>query len=552
MARVGTFDASQTALGWFDEGATADGWFDPEQIDAPSGGGGGPALSVVGSAVSAASVNLTALAFDDWAFWGTGATAAPTYRKATGGSTIGSASAPGGAISQFDGGPRTISWSDGTPGNASTDTTSYSTVGGVTSAIRMTVPATTSRRQVTVYTGWYNGNVHRVTATLSDGSASPVSVTLNGVNDGNDAAAWATIEYEAGSTGQTLQIDLTFDSVFGGDAGIQFQAIAWKAVASSETTLTATGIASAGALGSPTLSATVTAAGIASGAAFGVPTAGGAAASISGAGGIASAEAVGSPALAPSLTGSSIAGAEAFGSPTLTGAAATVSPTGIASAQAIGAPALAATLTPAGIGSGEAIGAPALVTQGSIAPTGIPTAEAFGSPALAVTLSPTGIESAQAIGAPVLRQTLGILTGIASAEAAGVPQIIVTLGAAGIASGATFGTPTLIGQATLAPAGIASGEAVGTPAIAADVVMTAIESTEAFGVPALSGSAAGLQVVGIASAEAFGVPQAFTTTETDWIYYTIPGERRLYTIAGERRTITLAGERRTWRMNRGD
>lgn len=202
------------------------------------GGGGGPTLSLFGSGSSStgapSSVNISAPGYDDWAVVGAGLAGGYSQRKNGGGSTIGTlttAGVPGGStIDTYGGGPRTISWTgDASPGpDGSTDETAYCTTGGLNSSLSITYPATNSRRRATFYCGWYQGDVVRATASLSDASASSVSGTLNGINDaGLDDYGFWTFEYEAGSPGQTLTIRLSFDSIHDAGAVMEAQAGGW-------------------------------------------------------------------------------------------------------------------------------------------------------------------------------------------------------------------------------------------------------------------------------------------------------------------------------------
>lgn len=139
-------------------------------------------------------------------------------------------------------------------------------------------------------------------------------------------------------------------------------------------------------------------------------TAGGATATVSPTG-IASAEAFGTATLTrsqvASATATGIASAEAFGTATLTRTGlATVSPTGIASEEAFGTAALTriqvSAVTATGIASAEAFGTATVsrVDQQSIVVTGIASAEAFGTPvaSLIAGVVPTGIASSETFG----------------------------------------------------------------------------------------------------------------------------------------------------------
>ncbi|WP_434439707.1 hypothetical protein [Lentzea sp. E54] len=106
--------------------------------------------------------------------------------------------------------------------------------------------------------------------------------------------------------------------------------------------------------------------------------------------GISSAEAHGSPTVttAATLQPGSIASGEAFGTPTLSQSGA------------------GQVMTPTGISSLEAFGAVVVVAAAGVAPTGITSAEAFGTPTLVastgVVLIPVGISSGEAFGLPAL------------------------------------------------------------------------------------------------------------------------------------------------------
>lgn len=186
--------------------------------------------------------------------------------------------------------------------------------------------------------------------------------------------------------------------------------------ASAVQTVSPTGIGTAEALGTPTITVggvTLSPIGIASAEAFGTATIGRGAVTISGAGGIAS--------------------GEAFGTPTVQSLGTVISPTGIASGEALGTPTITVggvTVSPVGIGSGEAFGLPSIAFAQIVVPVGIASAEVLGTPTVtpgARTITPTGITSGEAIGSPTL--TTGGVTvspvGITSAEAFGSPTVSV-------------------------------------------------------------------------------------------------------------------------------
>lgn len=124
---------------------------------------------------------------------------------------------------------------------------------------------------------------------------------------------------------------------------------------------------------------------------------------------------------AQSVTATGIATAEAWGSATvsLVGTA-TISPTGIPSDEAWGSHtvALAQTITLTGVASGEAWGSSQL--NQSVNLTGISSAEAWGSTQLNMSVQTIGIASAEAWGSSAVSVNQSLtLTGIASGEAWG-------------------------------------------------------------------------------------------------------------------------------------
>lgn len=275
------------------------------------------------------------------------------------------------------------------------------------------------------------------------------------------------------------------------------------------TTVSPTGIASAQAMGSPT---------IVRGALSVAPT------------GIGSAQAMGSPTIvrgALLIHPTGIASAQAMGTPTIVRGALSVSPTGIASTQAFGVPTIvrgALTVSPTGIGSAQAFGVPTIV-RGTLLvhPTGIGSSEAFGTPLIVepITVAPVGIPSAQAFGMPtiILGTDTVVPVGITSTEAFGVPTIVrgtLLIHPNGIGSAEAFGTPTIVrGTLLVHPTGIASSEAFGNPVINNGgilVQVTSVPSAEAFGSPTIVLGTINVQIVGIASGEAFGSPTIFVVT----------------------------------------
>lgn len=236
--------------------------------------------------------------------------------------------------------------------------------------------------------------------------------------------------------------------------------------------------------------------------------------------GIASAEAFGSPtvSISAAIAPSGIPSTEQFGSASVVSHY-EVASTGIPSQEAFGEPSVVpggVYVSVQGVPSAEQFGQPTITAGFSaILPAGIPSQEAFGTPGVpvgGVTVSAQGIASAETFGTPSTR--LGIQgSSIASAEAFGTPTVSVgarALQPTSIASLEAFGQAALaVGPIAVYPTGIDSAEAVGTPALnnlppPTYVTPAGIVSGEAHGTPVLAVGGVGLSPAGVASAEAFG------------------------------------------------
>ena len=344
-------------------------------------------------------------------------------------------------------------------------------------------------------------------------TGSPHYIQMGGLDRATTADA--STSWEAG---QTFLHALDLEAAFAGGASPQ--------------TVTATGIASAEAFGTPSLTpgaVTVSPTGIASAEAFG--TASLTATATVTASGIASAESFGTPAVqagAATVSATGIASAEAFGTPALSAGAVTVTANGIASAEAFGTPAItagAATVTAVAIASAEAFGTPAVQAgAATVTANGIASAEALGNATLvagASTVTATGIASAEAFGTAIVVASAAQVTAgsIPSAEAFGTAEVqpgTATTAPPGIGSGVVFGVPNFLGQVGILPVQIFSAEAFGTPTVSQTlppVEPTGIASAEAFGTPQVSPGGVALAPSGIASQEAFGTPALSATVQ---------------------------------------
>ncbi len=161
---------------------------------------GGSAGALTGSGTSVTTTaSLTTLGVKDWIHWGT----TPLTRKNGVTAQISTYSVVGtGSVQTYNNDPRTLTWTDGTPTAAGSDTDGVY-INSLQNGFRFTAPADTTSRVLTVYVGGYFGG-GTLTAHLSDNSAPnfvDVTSTVNAPYDRN-----YTLTYQAASAGQTLTV----------------------------------------------------------------------------------------------------------------------------------------------------------------------------------------------------------------------------------------------------------------------------------------------------------------------------------------------------------
>jgi uncharacterized delta-60 repeat protein len=176
------------------------------------------------SSASAAPYNLTTLGTSDWVHFGVGGNYAVTDRKATGNSQISNFTAVGtGGFGGYTNSARTVSWSDGSPTASSTDSGYIWANNAIGSGFSFTAPADTTTRTLYVYVGGYSSGA-TLTATLSDGSAAPYTVSLSGNAAYQNVIA---ITYSAASANQKLTISYTKTTNINGSGGSADLIAAW-------------------------------------------------------------------------------------------------------------------------------------------------------------------------------------------------------------------------------------------------------------------------------------------------------------------------------------
>lgn len=185
------------------------------------------------SAVSYSTLNLSSPVQTDWIQYPGSTT---PNRKAGAGSTIGAVTPTSGAtLDAYLGSSTAVTWTDGSPNASSTTTTQVGVIdspkGIATPAAgqgyTFTVPADTNTRTLKIVWGAYS-NAPKLTATLSDGSAAPFTVTPAGPGSGSSENYLTTITYSAASSNQTLTIAVGIVTpATGAYANVTFQAAAY-------------------------------------------------------------------------------------------------------------------------------------------------------------------------------------------------------------------------------------------------------------------------------------------------------------------------------------
>ena len=182
----------------------------------PSSATGTGALSGA-AAVAPALTNLTTLGTANWSHWGDSTT--PVLMNGVtpiNFTPIGTAT-----INTWPTVADAFSWSNGTPTASTSNDASTVYSSGLNTGYQLVLPADTQQRTVSLFVGAYAAT-GQLTATLSDGSATPYVATLDNPTT-NSVFDVYTITYQAGSAGQTLTLKWvqTNSHVSGGNIGIE-------------------------------------------------------------------------------------------------------------------------------------------------------------------------------------------------------------------------------------------------------------------------------------------------------------------------------------------
>jgi hypothetical protein len=232
MAASGLFD-DELELGWFDSGLDVAKWFDEAMDSAVAASGGTLTASYTNSTAgyNVSTQTVGGLAVADWKVY----TGVSTLEQKAGATLISDYTHIGTPDNRTSGGGTqgtVASWTgDGDPTASGSnavgfreETFSLSSTNGM----RFTLAIGASVRKARIYIGRYadTAGADRFSGvfTLSDGSASPVTVNLAGI--ASDTDGYFELSFNAGSAGQTLQCDIQNNTI-GVD---EFRTIALRSV----------------------------------------------------------------------------------------------------------------------------------------------------------------------------------------------------------------------------------------------------------------------------------------------------------------------------------
>ena len=179
-------------------------------------------------AVPTGAQSLPALGTSDWAHWGVSAATSYTHKAAVTPLISNVTLVGGGSAQRYTNNPVGFSWTDGTPAAAATNTTTGIYVAGINRGFRLTVPADTTPRTLTLFVGVWREQ-GRLLAQLSDQSA-PDFTDTSLINATGTSVRRYTLSYRAASAGQTLTVTFT---QMGTTGNVTLQAAALAAAAAA-------------------------------------------------------------------------------------------------------------------------------------------------------------------------------------------------------------------------------------------------------------------------------------------------------------------------------
>ncbi|MCM3874547.1 MAG: peptidoglycan DD-metalloendopeptidase family protein [Pyrinomonadaceae bacterium] len=181
-----------------------------------------PGSLTVSSDNPPASQNLTTEGASDWAHWGLTTAASFNHKSSITQQISNYTNIGGGVVQRYSNNPNAYTWTAGTPTASATNTTTGLYVIGLNNGFEINVPADTTTRVLKLYLGLWAAR-GRLNATLSDGSAAAY-VDTSIVNATATTNRVYTLNYQAGTSGQTLIVRWTITSTFNNWSNVTLQA----------------------------------------------------------------------------------------------------------------------------------------------------------------------------------------------------------------------------------------------------------------------------------------------------------------------------------------
>ncbi len=184
--------------------------------------GGATGIVSATSGNTPTNVNLTAEGTADWAHWGLDSAGAFNRKNAAPQQISNFTQIGTGTILRYTNNPNGYTWTDGAPSGTATNTPNAVYVIGANNGFQITVPSDTNQRTLKMYVGlWSAGGTMEVTS--SDGSSTTfVDTSLS--NPGATSNRVYTVTYQGTSSGQTLTVKWTANTVFNVNGNVTLQA----------------------------------------------------------------------------------------------------------------------------------------------------------------------------------------------------------------------------------------------------------------------------------------------------------------------------------------
>lgn len=169
------------------------------------------------------SANLTSEGPIDWAHWGNPSASSFNHKSGVTQQISNYTKIGTGSVTRANAGPVVFSWTDGTPTSSASNIPYGIYIRGVGNGFQITVPANTTDKTLKLYIGLWKSQ-GKLDVTLSDSSASQYIDTSFDDSGTNSVIRVYTINFRAGSSGQTLVIKWTQVASHDGNSSVNLRA----------------------------------------------------------------------------------------------------------------------------------------------------------------------------------------------------------------------------------------------------------------------------------------------------------------------------------------